>query len=193
MSNKRYGLLLLVCMICISMMSIAQTQITTGTIQGTVTDPQGALVTGAKVDVKNLATNYVRTLNTDSNGRFIALTLPPGNYTVTISKTGLGTLTMENIDLLVGQSMTLAPQMKLAATKQSVTVNAVADVDPVATESSSTLNERTVSQTPVLGRKFEDLLTLTPGVSISQGPDGDEINFNGQRGIFNNISLDGGD
>jgi hypothetical protein len=42
-------------------------------------------------------------------------------------------------------------------------------------------------------RKFEDLLTLTPGVSISQGPDGDEININGQRGIFNNISLDGGD
>jgi hypothetical protein len=44
-----------------------------------------------------------------------------------------------------------------------------------------------------LGRKFEDLLTLTPGVSVVQGPDGDEINFSGQRGIFNNISLDGGD
>ena len=44
-----------------------------------------------------------------------------------------------------------------------------------------------------MGRKFEDLLTLTPGVSITQGPDGDEINFVGQRGIFNNISLDGGD
>src|SRR5207302_778313 len=42
-------------------------------------------------------------------------------------------------------------------------------------------------------RKFEDLLTLTPGVAITQGPDGDEINFNGQRGVFNNISLDGGD
>src|SRR5260370_10608420 len=60
-------------------------------------------------------------------------------------------------------------------------------------ESPSTLNELTVSSTPVLGRKFEDLLTLTPGVSITQGPDGDEINFNGQRGIFNNVSLDGGD
>src|SRR5262249_27351265 len=50
-----------------------------------------------------------------------------------------------------------------------------------------------VSTTPILGRKFEDLLTLTPGVSITQGPDGDEINFAGQRGIFNNVSLDGGD
>ncbi|PYV52498.1 MAG: TonB-dependent receptor, partial [Acidobacteria bacterium] len=58
---------------------------------------------------------------------------------------------------------------------------------------SSTLDEISVATTPVLGRKFEDLLTLTPGVSITQGPDGDEININGQRGIFNNISLDGGD
>src|SRR4029434_4886432 len=66
-------------------------------------------------------------------------------------------------------------------------------IDTVRVESSSTINEVAISRTPVLGRKFEDLLTLTPGVSITQGPDGDEINFNGQRGIFNNVSLDGGD
>src|SRR5262249_45761367 len=66
-------------------------------------------------------------------------------------------------------------------------------IDTIKTESSSTLNELAVSTTPILGRKFEDLLTLTPGVSITQGPDGDEINFAGQRGIFNNVSLDGGD
>ena len=50
-----------------------------------------------------------------------------------------------------------------------------------------------MATTPILGRKFEDLLTLTPGVSVVQGPDGDEITFAGQRGVFNNISLDGGD
>src|SRR5439155_19429081 len=59
--------------------------------------------------------------------------------------------------------------------------------------STSTLCEQTIETTSVLGRKFEDLLTMTPGVSIVQGPDGDEININGQRGTFNNISLDGGD
>src|SRR5260370_1216 len=72
-------------------------------------------------------------------------------------------------------------------------VTGVPIVETTKTESSSTLSELTVSSTPVLGRKFEDLLTLTPGVAITQGPDGDEINFNGQRGVFNNISLDGGD
>ena len=66
-------------------------------------------------------------------------------------------------------------------------------VESTRTASANTLNELTVETTPILGRKFEDLLTLTPGVSIVQGPDGDEITFAGQRGIFNNISLDGGD
>src|SRR5258707_4344194 len=82
--------------------------------------------------------------------------------------------------------------MKVSGVQQRVTVSAPT-VDTVKTESSSTLDQTTVETTPILGRKFEDLLTLTPGVSIVQGPDGDEITFAGQRGVFNNISLDGGD
>src|SRR4029450_4013810 len=66
-------------------------------------------------------------------------------------------------------------------------------IEATRTAAASTLNQVTVESTPILGRKFEDLLTLTPGVSVVQGPDGDEITFAGQRGIFNNISLDGGD
>src|SRR5436190_12388106 len=77
--------------------------------------------------------------------------------------------------------------------EKGIIVTDVPVIETTATESASTLDELSVATTPVLGRKFEDLLTLTPGVSISQGPDGDEININGQRGIFNNISLDGGD
>ena len=61
------------------------------------------------------------------------------------------------------------------------------------TASATTLNQNAIETIPILGRKFEDLLTLTPGVSVVQGPDGDEITFAGQRGIFNNVSLDGGD
>jgi len=77
--------------------------------------------------------------------------------------------------------------------EERIVVTATPVVDLSKTESSTTLNQVTVGTTPILGRKFEDLLTLTPGVSIVQGPDGDEINFHGQRGMFNNISLDGGD
>lgn len=171
----------------------AQTQITTGTIQGTVLDANGAAVAGAEVQVKNADTNFVRNTTTDEDGRFLALQLPSGRYTVTVTKTGFATTVVEKADLTVGQAMNLPISMKVSSVQETVTVTATPTVDTLKTESSTTLNETTVNTTPILGRKFEDLLTLTPGVSVVQGPDGDEITFAGQRGVFNNVSLDGGD
>jgi len=171
----------------------AQTQITTGTIQGTVLDANGAAVPGANVEVKNVDTNLTRTTASDEEGRFTALQLPPGRYTVTVTKTGFATMVVQQADLTVGQAMNLPISMKVSSVAETVTVTATPTIDTVKTESSSTLNETTVNTTPILGRKFEDLLTLTPGVSVVQGPDGDEITFAGQRGVFNNVSLDGGD
>jgi hypothetical protein len=171
----------------------AQTQITTGVIQGTILDEQGAAVPGANLEVKNVDTNFTRTLTTDSDGRFVFLQLKPGRYLLTVSKQGFATVVQENLELTVGQTINLNLAMKVSRLEEKITISAAPTIDSVKTESSSTLNELSVSNLPVLGRKFEDLLTLTPGVSITQGPDGDEINFAGQRGIFNNISLDGGD
>jgi len=99
----------------------------------------------------------------------------------------------KNVNLTVGQTLTIPVTLKVSSVAQQIVVTDVPVIETTKTESSSTLNELTVNATPVLGRKFEDLLTLTPGVAITQGPDGDEISFNGQRGVFNNISLDGGD
>ncbi|HYU97816.1 MAG TPA: TonB-dependent receptor, partial [Pyrinomonadaceae bacterium] len=172
---------------------VAQTQITTGTIQGTVLDANGAAVAGAEVEVKNVDTNFIRTTTTDEDGRFAAPQLPSGRYNVTVTKTGFATLVVEKADLTVGQAMNLPLSMKVSSLQETVTITATPTVDTVKTESSTTLNETTVNTTPILGRKFEDLLTLTPGVSVVQGPDGDEITFAGQRGVFNNVSLDGGD
>jgi outer membrane receptor for ferrienterochelin and colicin len=171
----------------------AQTQITTGVIQGTVTDQAGASIPGANVEAKNTATNISRTLSTGTDGRFVFLQLQPGRYSLTVVKQGYARLLQENLDLTVGQTINLSLAMKISTVEETVTITASPTIDTVKSESSSTINERAITNTPVLGRKFEDLLTLTPGVSITQGPDGDEINFNGQRGIFNNISLDGGD
>jgi outer membrane receptor for ferrienterochelin and colicin len=189
---KGLGICLLVTLIFASA-AVAQTQITTGTIQGTVLDANGAAVPGATVEVKNIDTNSVRTTTSDDEGRFLALQLPSGRYTVTVSKTGFATLVVEKAELTVGQAMNLPLSMKVSSVQETVTITATPTVDTLKTESSTTLNETTVNTTPILGRKFEDLLTLTPGVSVVQGPDGDEITFAGQRGIFNNVSLDGGD
>ena len=169
-----------------------QAQATTGVIQGTIADPTGAAVPDARVEAKNLDTNFTRSQDSDASGRFALLQMPPGRYTVTASKPGFATMVQENLELTVGQALSLTISMRISSVSEEITITAE-PVDVTRVESSTTLNELTVSSTPVLGRKFEDLLTLTPGVGIVQGPDGDEINFAGQRGVFNNISVDGGD
>src|SRR6185369_5027135 len=171
---------------------LAQSQITTGQIQGLVQDANGAVVPGVNVEVKNLETNLSRTVTTNEEGRYVVLALPPGNYSVTASKQGFATPQIPSTPLTVGQTLTANFALKVSDVAETITVT-TPTVDTVKTEVSTTINETAVSTTPILGRKFEDLLTLTPGVSITQGPDGDEINFSGQRGIFNNVSLDGGD
>ena len=156
-------------------------------------DEKGGTVPGAAVEAKNLDTNYLRTETTDGDGHFKFLNLAPGRYTLTISKSGFATIVQQNVNLTVGQVISIPVTVKVSSVAQEIVVTDVPVIEATATESSATLDEAAIAQTPALGRKFEDLLTLTPGVSISQGPDGDEININGQRGIFNNISLDGGD
>ena len=187
-----FGICLLVsCVLALPV--LGQTQSTTGTIEGTVLDANGAALPGASVELKNSATNFTKTFETDEDGRFVALSLPPGKYTVTVTKQGFAKTVVENAELTVGRALTLPISMKVSAVEGEVTILESPTVDTTKIESSTTLDERAVSTTPILGRKFEDLLTLTPGVSIVQGPDGDEITFAGQRGIFNNVSLDGGD
>jgi Carboxypeptidase regulatory-like domain len=169
-------------------------QITTGTIQGTVTDATGASLPGVTVEARNVAINLASTQVSGNDGRYVFLQLPPGSYRMTFSLPGFATLVQENVTLTVGQALTLPAAMKVAGVAETVTVSTTQGViESTRTSAATTLNELTVESLPILGRKFEDLLTLTPGVSIVQGPDGDEITFAGQRGIFNNISLDGGD
>jgi hypothetical protein len=172
----------------------AQSQITTAAIDGTVVDATGAVVPGVAVEIRNTETNLVRELTTDGDGRFVALQVPPGRYTVTLRLAGFATLVMEDVRASVGETVRLSPAMKVSSVAETVTVSTQAPtIERTRTAASTTLDQTTIATTPILGRKFEDLLTLTPGVSIVQGPDGDEITFAGQRGVFNNVSLDGGD
>jgi Carboxypeptidase regulatory-like domain len=172
----------------------AQSQANTGNIEGTVDDPSGRAIAGAQVTVTNLGTNFTRGLTSDGEGRFRGLLLPLGPYKVTVKAPNFGTLVREGLDLAVGQTISLALTLNISQVEQVVSVSADAPIlEPGRVESSTYLDQRSVQDLPNNGRNFLSLVPLTPGVSIVQGPDGDEISINGQKGINNNLSIDGAD
>src|SRR5262245_34488772 len=190
----RSVLAVFITLLAIASPAAAQTQITTAVIQGVVSDASGAVAPGVTVEATNVETNFTQTRTTGMDGRFVFLQLPPGRYKITFTLAGFSTLVQDDVAVTVGQAINLTPRLSVSNVAETVTVTGGTPVvETTRSAVATTLNETTVETTPILGRKFEDLLTLTPGVSVVQGADGDEITFAGQRGIFNNISLDGGD
>jgi hypothetical protein len=172
----------------------AQSQATTGVIEGTVTDESGAVLPGVTVTLHNTATNYQQTVVTDSAGRFRAVLLPLGPYEVIASLEGFAKSIEKGVDLALGQTRTLALRLKQAAMSEQIVVTAAAPlIETARTEGATRIDDKSVSGLPNNGRNFLDLTKLTPGVTIVQGPDGDELSINGQKGIENNVSVDGAD
>ncbi len=190
---KFFQLLFLV-LCAASVDAFAQSQATTGTIEGVIEDPSGQPIPGASVSILNLGTNFERVLTTDQGGRFRGVLLPLGSYKITAKASNFGTLTRTGIDLEVGQTVNLILGLTLANVQQTVSVTGEAPViETSAVEQSTYIDRNSIRTLPNNGRNFLDFAKLTPGVSIVQGPDGDEISVNGQKGINNNISIDGGD
>jgi hypothetical protein len=182
------------CLAVASPILLAQSQATTGVIQGTVTDPNGGALPGVAVALRNVATNFEQDVTTDREGRFRGVLLPLGPYRLTVSAQGFRTLVREGLQLEVGQTINLALRLELATVSQEVRVTAEAPVIETArTEGATRINQRAVENLPNNGHNFLDFTKLTPGVSTVQGPDGDELSINGQKGIQNNISVDGAD
>ena len=172
----------------------AQSQANTGSIEGTVSDPSGRAVSGASVTLMNTGTNFTRELTTDESGRFRGILLPLGSYKVSTSATSFATMIRDGINLSVGQAVSLPITLSIATAQQNVTVTADAPViETSKVESSTYVDAQSLRTLPTNGRNFLDFVTLTPGVSIVQGPDGNEISINGQKGINNNVSIDGAD
>lgn len=173
----------------------AQAQATTGVIRGVVTDSAGAPVVGAVVTVRNLATNFERTIATNSTGSFAATLLPVGTYEVNVRALGMTPFRRPALRVSLGQAVDLDIAMARQATTLGTVVveGARPLVDPNETEAATRLSAEVVSGLPNNGRNYLNLTLLTPNVAIVQGPDGDELSVAGQRGIHNNVSVDGAD
>lgn len=181
-------------LLMLSVSIFAQSQATTGLIQGVVVDPNGAVVSGATITVRNTETGFERTIQSNSDGLFSAPLLPLGRYRVTTSSSGFTNSVLENVAVTIGQTQSFRIEMKVGGAVVSVDVSSEAEgVETGRTELSTQINDRAVQNLPINRRDFSRFAQLTPGVSIVQGPDGDEITINGQKGIQNNVSIDGAD
>ena len=115
MMRTRDMLLAVGALIAVAIPAAAQTQITTAVIEGVVVDASGAVLPGVEVEVRNADTNLTRTLTTDREGRFVALQLPPGRYTVTLHAVRLRHRSCRRTCVVtVGESVRLNPTMKLS-------------------------------------------------------------------------------
>jgi hypothetical protein len=174
--------------------AFAQSQATTGVIEGTVSDSGGAPLPGAAVAIRNTATNFEKTTVSGPDGRFRGLALPLGPYRLTVTLQGFSTLVREGLDLGVGQTINVTLTLSLSQKSESVTVTAAAPViETTRTEGAVQIDSASIQGLPSNGRNYLDFTKLTPGVTTVQGPDGDELSINGQKGIQNNISVDGAD
>src|SRR6059036_763610 len=171
----------------------AQSQATTGVIRGTVTDPSGTAVAGATVALRETQTGFQRQVTTNERGIFVAPLMPLGTYDVIARAVGFNEVKRTGIPLRVGETVDLA--LRVAAVElQAVTVEASQPVvDASKVETSTRLPNEAVAGLPNNGRNYLNLTLLTPNVALVQGPDGDELSVAGQRGIHNNVSVDGAD
>jgi len=171
----------------------AQSQATTGVIRGVVSDPAGAPVVGATVTLRQTQTGFQRQVTTNDRGVFVASLLPLGTYDVTGRSVGYNEAKRTGVQVRVGETVDLP--LRLAAVElQAVTVEATqAVVDASKVETSTRLPTEAVAGLPNNGRNYLNLTLLTPNVALVQGPDGDELSIGGQKGIHNNVSVDGAD
>lgn len=169
-----------------------------GTITGSVTDPNGAVIAGATVTVKNVATNITNTATTNSEGSYTVPLLQPGVYSVSATSSGFKTTSREKIELGVSDRLTIDLQLTIGTATE---VNIIADeelLDKTSVTTGLTINSRQVEELPLPEGAVLTLATQAPGINYTGNPQFTGPTANGNLAAFrtngaggNQINLDG--
>jgi hypothetical protein len=151
-----------------------------GAINGTVEDPQGAVVAKASVEVSNSSLGIDRKLTATDAGLFFAPSLPPApGYSVTVTAPGFNTAKAEGIVVHVGEEIAIPVQLSIAGEKQTITVSesSAPILDSTKTEVSALVSQQQIMDLPINGRRVDQFALLTPGV-VPDSTSG-ELSFHG--------------
>ena len=185
--------------------AMAQSNTAFGELHGSVTDPTGAVVPGAKVTVKSEATGFLRTGATNNLGEYRFLLLPPGAYDVQLEKEGFRTQVARDVHITVGQIAIVDATLELGVTTQVLEVSgAVLLVESERSNQSNTLDMASVQNLPINRRDYLAFTLLAPGVVDSTGVADNAdfrvkqtptsgLSFYGSNGRGNSITVDGGE
>ena len=187
------------------MASIALSQTSSSSLQGTVTDPSGSAISGATVAISSSESKLERTMVSGAQGEYRFVALPPGIYTLTVTAKGFARYQQTDLQLQVNTPATANVPLKVGAASESVTVTSEAPVlNLVDASIGNPFNETQVKQIPLEGRSVPELLSLQAGVAYTgnrpdlldpkvKDQDTRSGSVNGARSDQSNISLDGVD
>jgi hypothetical protein len=187
------------CLLIFSLLlPLAAQDAATGAIRGTVVDPTGSRVVQATIVVVNTATGVRYSATSDAEGRFSLDLLPPGDYSARVTAKDMSPQLTPQLHVDIGAAAELEFHLSIAGPQENVTVSGapkLVDSQPAAV--STLLDERAIADLPLNGRRFSDLMLLSPGVtqdprSLTSATNGD-LSFGGLRGFQNSFLVDGGD
>ena len=171
------------------------------TLEGTVRDVSGAVISGSKVTARNVLTSQSRTVTTNEQGFFRAEQLVIGTYEVRVELAGFAPYRHTDVEARLGQTVHLDIVLAPASASEQVTVSAQpSSLDPSQTSVVSSIDQERIEELPVRSRDYLDFVLLAPGVSSSPtaaGPSGSAaltgsgFIFGGLRSRSNNVSIDG--
>src|ERR1043165_7971541 len=189
MGNKIKGVLSVLSLIAL-LAFMAMGQETTGGLQGTVKDPQGAIIPGATITITGVSVGFKRTLTADQSGYFKVEQLPPGDYKVAVTSTGF-TMQPQTIRVAVGKDVEVPLNLAIAGSTATVNVSGADNqvvVDPTDNTVQSNIGSKLIDHVPK-GTGFDSLLKLDPATNLEPLAGGFQVD--GASGAENNFMING--
>ena len=201
-SKLRKSILLVLCtatVVCTLLCTTSFAQTFRGTILGTVTDPNGAVVAGAKVTAKNTSTGLERSTTTDEAGNYTIPELPIGPYEVRVEQTGFAAGVVSNVTVAVASERRIDVNLSIAGQENLVVIAPTVQAETTSNTLGGTITAKAAADLPINGRDFTKFLVLVPGATGDPSGATDSpgsfglFSANGNRGRANNYLLDGTD